>query len=229
MQQIPNIEGETIQSDQVYQLPELPTSLLSSSNVSRVKLTESEANELAEQVGQRNQEAGSKLYDAYVEAIYSFFYHRTNNTDETQDLTSETFLRAINGLLDGTWSGHPFPARLFETAKDIFIEWRKTHTKQSNFIDKDFNIQKLEREDKDVLQEILTRERSTIIWEVVDQLPEAFNSILKLRYMHSLSYAEIAWMREESIDACRTLHRRAMEMLREELKKTSIWNEIKRD
>jgi RNA polymerase sigma-70 factor, ECF subfamily len=229
MQRIPDIEGETIQSNQVYQPPELPAPLSVSGDISRAKLTELEANGLAEQVGQGNQEAGNKIYDAYVEAVYYFFYRRTKNTDETQDLTSETFLRAVKGLLDGTWSGHPFPTWLFGIAKGVFFEWRKINSKQLSIDFEDSQVQKEEVKEEEILEEILIRERCTIIWEAVDQLLEPFTSLLKLRYRDSLPYEEIALKLGESTDTCRILHRQAMEKLREELKGTGIWNELKHD
>jgi RNA polymerase sigma-70 factor (ECF subfamily) len=229
MKQTSRIEGETIQSDQAYQPPELPASLLSGSDLSGVKLTDLAAKELAEQVRQGNQEAGNKLYDAYVETVYYFFHRRTKNTDEAQDLTSETFLRAFKGLLDSTWSGHPFPTWLFSIAKEVFFEWSKINSKQLNIDFAGSHMQKEEVKEEEILEEMLIRERRTIIWGAVDQLPEPFASLLKLRYRDGLSYAEIALRLGESTDTCKILHRQAMEKLREELQGTGVWNELKHD
>jgi RNA polymerase sigma-70 factor (ECF subfamily) len=202
---------------------------LSNSDVRKIKLTDLEANELAAQVRQGKQEAGSKLYDAYVEDIYYYFYRRTKNKDVAQDLTSDTFLSAIKELLNGTWSGDLFPIWLAGIAKDVFVEWRKIQPKRSDISVKDFNTQKEDITDEDIVEEILARERFLIIWEAVDQLPKDFSSILKLRYIDGLSYAKISSKLGEPVDACRALHHRAMEMLREQLKRTGKWNELKRD
>jgi len=36
----------------------------------------------------------SKIYDKYIEKIYRFIYFKVNSVEISQDLTSETFLKA---------------------------------------------------------------------------------------------------------------------------------------
>lgn len=226
MRRAPRTRVKTTNSNKAYQPSELPALLLFGSDIRRIQLTELEANELAKQAGQGNQEATGQLYDAYVGNIYYYFYRRTKNRQEAEDLTSETFTRALKRLRDGTWPDHPFRAWLFGIAKNVFLEWLR---KQSNTNIEEHDMQSEWTGDEYVLEEIHTRERCAVIWSVVNQLPEAYKYILELRYLHDLSYIDIASTLGKQIGACKALHYRAMKRLRGELKRAGIWNALKRD
>jgi len=56
------------------------------------------------------------LYDRHVTAVYRYLLARAGNVEDAQDLTSQTFLAAMEGL--ATYDGrHPFPAWLFGIAR----------------------------------------------------------------------------------------------------------------
>src|SRR6476619_3250009 len=38
------------------------------------------------------------LYDAYVRAIYNFIYYKTHHMETAEDLTSETFFKALKNI-----------------------------------------------------------------------------------------------------------------------------------
>ena len=77
------------------------------------------------------------------------------------------------------------------------------------------SVDKLEEEGKNLLDEILAQQQTTIIWDFVYQLPADYRQVLILRYKDGLSYAEIALQLRRTVNACRTLHGRAMKKLRE--------------
>ena len=45
-----------------------------------------------------NPAAFAVLYDRYVQAIYRYLYYRIGSNPEAEDLTSQTFLAALEGL-----------------------------------------------------------------------------------------------------------------------------------
>ena len=62
---------------------------------------------------------------------------------------------------------------------------------------------------------MLVRQQKEILWELVEELPEPEREVLALRYVHGLKYAEIAVYMDRTEDACKNLHYRAMQKLRE--------------
>ena len=44
-------------------------------------------------VTQKNPDAFAKLYDFYIEPIYSFFFFKLSNREDAEDITSEVFLK----------------------------------------------------------------------------------------------------------------------------------------
>ena len=80
--------------------------------------------EWVQQVTQGNQDALIKLYEAYIDPVYGYFFNRTRSTSEAEALTSETFTRAVEALMRHhyTWQGKPFGAWLFGIAGRILQE-----------------------------------------------------------------------------------------------------------
>src|SRR4051794_29899780 len=53
-------------------------------------------------------EAFAVLYDHYLDLVYRYVYFRVGSHALAEDLTSETFLRALRGIVDFTWQGRDF-------------------------------------------------------------------------------------------------------------------------
>jgi RNA polymerase sigma-70 factor (ECF subfamily) len=53
------------------------------------------------------------IYDRYVDTVFRFVYFRVGNRQLAEDLTSDTFLRALKRIGSFTWQG-PFRVRTHE-------------------------------------------------------------------------------------------------------------------
>ena len=74
---------------------------------------------------QRGDLAGfAVLYDSYVKKIYNFVYYKTMHRETAQDLTSQTFLKAVKNI--GS----------FNAAKGSFSSWLY---RQRNLVERFFN------------------------------------------------------------------------------------------
>lgn len=65
------------------------------------------------------------LYDRYLPSIYRYMYRRCGNHHEAEDLTSQTFHRALDRLPAFEWRGAPFGAWLFRIAHNLAIDWAR--------------------------------------------------------------------------------------------------------
>src|SRR5436305_1602880 len=71
-------------------------------------------------------EAFGLLYDRYVDVVYRYIYYRVANATLAEDLTSETFLRALRRISSYTWQGRDFEAWLVTIARNLIADHFKS-------------------------------------------------------------------------------------------------------
>lgn len=179
---------------------------------------------------QGDQNALIEIYEQSFDPIYGYFYKRTSKS-EAEALTSETFTRAIEGLLHGqyTWRGKPFISYLFGIAARVLKEHRRelNNTSGSDSLDDLLEHNEPLSEEEDVLSILVRREESGDLWGLVRALPVAERRILILRHADGLSYAEIAQRLKRSVNACKQLHYRALENLKRKAHESGLWSEAR--
>jgi len=66
-----------------------------------------------------DKEAFGLLYDHYNTSVFRFLYYRTRSTSLAEDLTSETFFRALRSMNNFRWQGKDFGAWLMTIARNL--------------------------------------------------------------------------------------------------------------
>jgi RNA polymerase sigma-70 factor (ECF subfamily) len=77
------------------------------------------------EAAKRDREAFETLYHRYFDQIYSYCYYHTGRREEAEDLASETFQRALEGLPDFEWRGVPYSAWLYRVASNLLSKQRR--------------------------------------------------------------------------------------------------------
>jgi len=62
------------------------------------------------------------FYDKYYDTIYKYIYYRVGNSDMANDIMSDTFLNALNGLSKFRWQGYTVGAWLFQIARNALYK-----------------------------------------------------------------------------------------------------------
>ena len=70
-------------------------------------------------------EAFGQLYDHYSPAVYRFIYYRVSSQALAEDLTSETFFRALRSMASFQWQGKDFGAWLTTIARNLVVDHYK--------------------------------------------------------------------------------------------------------
>ena len=66
------------------------------------------------------------LYRHFLPPVYAHIAYRVGSVQDAEDLTSETFLRAIEHLPAWEWRGeHSFAAWLFRIAHNMVSDWQR--------------------------------------------------------------------------------------------------------
>lgn len=84
---------------------------------------------LVEEAQAGDRDAFSQLYSEYLDTVYRYIYYRVGGRALAEDLTSETFLRALRRLGQFTWQGRDFGAWLVTIARNLVNQ----HFRSSQF------------------------------------------------------------------------------------------------
>lgn len=77
--------------------------------------------QLVEQA-KRNPEAFGHLYDIYFGKIYSYIYRKTGDRQVAEDLTADTFMKALANIKGYKYTGQPFVAWLYRIASNLVAD-----------------------------------------------------------------------------------------------------------
>ncbi len=66
------------------------------------------------------------IYDRYVDTVFRFIYFRVGNRQLAEDLTSDTFLRALKRIGSFTWQGRDLGAWLVTIARNLVADHFKS-------------------------------------------------------------------------------------------------------
>ncbi len=211
---------ETSESDAVERVEPQPVRPLD--EVDRVRLE----GVLVRRAIQGDSGAVAKLYESHFEFVYGYFCRRIRSISATEDLTSETFTRAVEALSRGLyeWRGKPFRAWLLGIARKVFHEWIRDSKTRSSTERLDDLVARgdLVGEEPDLLDSLVQREERTALWQLVRKLPMEQQRLVILRYAYGLSYAEIAQRLDRSENACKQLHYRALQRLKREARESQV-------
>ena len=67
-------------------------------------------------------EAFGELYDRYLTPLYHYAFARCRSHPEAEDLTAQTFRRALERLDTYQWRSLPFGAWLFRIAHNLIVD-----------------------------------------------------------------------------------------------------------
>ncbi len=135
------------------------------------------------------------IYNRWAVPIYQYFYHRTGEMSNAEDLTSQLFLAAYQALPRYRHRGH-FPAWLFTIARNLAKEhYRKQGREVSLELARNLASSSnppAEHGQSDEIRRLV---------QLVRSLPEEEQELIRLRYVAELSFADMATVLSKREDA----------------------------
>ena len=155
-----------------------------------------------------------KLYDRYFEAIFNFIFRRTDEEETAADLTSQTFIKALENIKKYEFRGVPFSAWLFRIAtNEINKYYRKKNKKKIFSIEEDLVKGLISEDTTDPIEDKLP-----MILQVLNEVPTQLVEILELRFFEGRSFKEISYILEISESGAKMRTYRALEKIRQIVK-----------
>ncbi len=156
-------------------------------------------------------DAFTALYHRYLTPVYRYVFIRIGNRHDAEDITSKVFVDALEGLLNRRYhEDGKFASWLFTIAKRRVIDHYRQHssTKLPEEIEWAFPGQ-------DPFDQVLLSENKTRLSELLKQLDEEKQELVRLRFAGELSFGEIATLEGKSEAAIKMAIRRIIQWLRE--------------
>ena len=135
-------------------------------------------------------EAFALLYDHYHPIVYRFLYYRTGSVTLTEDLTSETFVRALRGIGTFRWQGKDFGAWLTTIARNLAVDHFKSGRVRLEHTTEDMGAQ-LDPGDGPE-SAVLTSLTNRALLTALRELPREQRDCLIMRFLQGFSIADTA-------------------------------------
>jgi len=160
-------------------------------------------------VGDR--EAFGELYERCVSRVFRHILYMVNDVDVAQDLTEQTFLRALEAIHGYEWRGVSFLAWLLRIARNLYLNGQRVQRNNSSIRQ---NPGGVVASPESFCEAKLDGEE---VWQAVAALDGDQRQVIVLRFMDGLSYADVAGVLGKSVGAVRVDQYRALRALRRSL------------
>ncbi|HEY3686736.1 MAG TPA: ECF subfamily RNA polymerase sigma factor, BldN family [Streptosporangiaceae bacterium] len=156
-------------------------------------------------------QAFGELYDRYVTLVYRYIYYRVGGQALAEDLTSETFLRALRRVRSFTWQGKDFGAWLVTIARNLVAD----HFKSGRYRLEITTAELLGPEPVEQGPEgiVLAQLTNRALLEAVRRLGPEQQECIVLRFLQDLSVSETAKIMDKNDGAIKALQYRAVRSL----------------
>src|SRR5262245_47000331 len=166
-------------------------------------MTQSTDDRLRIEAAQRDPSRFGELYEENFYRVYAYVARRVGNRHQAEDLTADVFREALTDIGKFEWRGVPFAAWLLRIASRIVADYYKRSGREA--------ADPVAEEDLSATNEV---ERSAMLFQLVERLPEAQFRVIQMRFVEQKSIREIAQELGRSEGAVKQLQLRAIENLR---------------
>jgi RNA polymerase sigma-70 factor (ECF subfamily) len=160
---------------------------------------------------QGDAEAFGELYDLYVTMVHRYVYHRVGDRALAEDMTSETFVRALRRIDSLSFQGRDVGAWLITIARNLVLD----HVKSSRYR---LEVTTADMHDADrgtdgPEEAVVTQLTNAELLACVKQLGSEQQECITLRFLHGLSVSETAAIMGKKDGAIKALQHRAVRRL----------------
>ena len=156
-------------------------------------------------------EAFGMLYDHYNTSVYRFVYYRVGSVAMAEDLTSETFFRALRSMGSFKWQGKDFGAWLMTIARNLTADHYKAGRTRLEFATEDMAAHDSATDGPE--NAVLASLTNEALLTALGELPNEQQECLIMRFLQGLSIAETAKVLGRSDGAVKQLQLRGVRNL----------------
>ncbi|GAB2871808.1 sigma-70 family RNA polymerase sigma factor [Nocardioides pacificus] len=166
---------------------------------------------LVELARQGDKDAFGLLYDHYHGSVYRFLFYRTRSVTLAEDLTSETFFRALRSMNNFRWQGRDFGAWLMTIARNLTTDHFKAGRTRLELTTEDMGLHDDATEGPETT--VLATLTNEALLDALRKLPAEQQECLVMRFLQGMSIAETAAVLGRSDGAVKQLQLRGVRNL----------------
>jgi RNA polymerase sigma-70 factor (ECF subfamily) len=161
---------------------------------------------------QQDLEKFTELYERHVQRVYRYLLVRVGHVADAQDLTSQTFIAAMENL-DKYKGQRPFLAWLFGIARNKSMDWYR-HSRPEADLDTAVTVPDLDEHPDDIVDHHLSME---LVARKLQTIAPDRAEAISLRLIAGLEVAEVARLMDKNEAAVRMLLHRGLRDLQAQL------------
>jgi RNA polymerase sigma-70 factor (ECF subfamily) len=154
----------------------------------------------------------NRLYLAHIRPIYRYIFSKVGDVKQTEDLTAQVFLAALESLPRYHHNGH-FAAWLFSIARHKVADHYRT--RRSELPIEVTNGEYYKKGDP--LSTLIQTEETQRISKFIHLMDEQDQELLRLRFVAELNFGEIAKLINSNMEATKKRFYRLLTQLRQQL------------
>jgi len=166
---------------------------------------------LVRQAQEGSADAFGELYRIYCDTVFRYIYYRVSTRALAEDLTSETFVRALRRITTFSWQGRDFGAWLVTIARNLVADhFKSSRHRMEVSTGEMLDSNEVEASSEESVLEHLSNEA---LLDAVHRLNDQQRECVTLRFLQGLSVAETADIMGKNEGAIKTLQYRAVRTL----------------
>jgi RNA polymerase sigma-70 factor, ECF subfamily len=158
------------------------------------------------QVG--NTESFGRIYDKHVKTIYNFIYYKVFDKEHAEDLTSQTFFKALKSVASVD-PDRPIVSWLYKIAQNSVLDHYRS-VRKSEDIDDYWDIST----DEDVVSDLDIKVDMERVKKYLKKLSSLERDIIFMRVWQEMPYEEIADIVGKSEANCKMIYSRSLKKLK---------------
>jgi RNA polymerase sigma-70 factor (ECF subfamily) len=156
-------------------------------------------------------EAFGQLYDRYVDVVYRYILFRVGDRTLAEDVTSETFLRALRRIASVTYQGRDVGAWFVTIARNLVLDHMKSSRYRLEVPTAEFSEPRHVQTGPE--QKVLDEARNIELLRCLSKLNSDQRECIVLRFLQGLSVAQTAELMGRNEGAVKALQHRAVRRL----------------
>ena len=160
-----------------------------------------------------NKAAFLELYDAHFKRIYQYAYYRTLNPTEAEEITSQTFLAALENIERYEYRGVPFAVWLYKIASNKLTNLNRKQEKTVGLEEAENIGDKASTPEEAFLRK---NEKEELMYNL-KKLPAFQQQAIVLRFLQDCTYREISEIMDKTEGSVKQLLHRGLTSLRERM------------
>ncbi|HLN64798.1 MAG TPA: sigma-70 family RNA polymerase sigma factor [Symbiobacteriaceae bacterium] len=166
----------------------------------------------------RDPEAFGHLYDLFFDRIYAYVYRKTGDRQVAEDLTADTFMKALTHIKGYRYTGQPFAAWLYRIASNVVTDFYRARKVNAPL---DEGLQ-LAADQLSPEEAALRLDDQQAVARAIQTLSPDQQDVILLRFSAGLKLKEIAGIVGKTEGAVKALMFRALGGLKGKLSESGV-------